>query len=62
MNIDPSEHVWYNPLTLDWGEIAVGIITLPYGWWISVVAGTTIFASGGTVLFGLSDIGEGIAD
>ena len=76
MNIDPSGHVWYNPLTRDWCEIAkgvglvitgvaaiaVGVVTLPYGGWIAAVAGVTILAGGGTVLFGLSDIGEGITD
>ena len=75
-NIDPSGHEWYNPLTWDWGEIvkgvgliitgvgaiAVGIVTLPYGGWISAVAGITILAGGGTALFGLSDVGEGITD
>ncbi len=76
MNIDPSGHAWYNPLTWDWGEIAkgvglvitgvaaiaVGVVTLPYGGWIAAVAGVTILAGGGTALFGLSDIGEGITD
>ena len=75
-NIDPSGHEWYNPLTWDWGEIAkgvgliitgvgaiaVGVVTLPYGGWISAVAGITILAGGGTALFGLSDVGEGITD
>ena len=75
-NIDPSGNLWYNPLTWDWGDIAkgagliltgtgaisAGIVTLPYGGWISVVAGITILAGGGTVLFGLSDIGEGITN
>ena len=74
-HVDPSGHVWYNPSTWDWekiakgaklvliglGAIAVGIITLPYGGWIAAVAGITILA-GGTALFGLSDIGEGIKD
>ena len=76
MYVDPSGHEWYNPLTWDWGEIAkgvglvitgvvaiaVGVVTLPYGGWISAVAGVTILAGGGTALFGLSDIGEGITD
>ena len=76
MYVDPSGHEWYNPFTWDWGEIAkgvgliitgigaiaVGIITLPYGGWISAVAGVTILAGGGTALFGLSDVGEGITD
>ena len=76
MGVDPNGHEWYNPLTWDWGEvakgigliitgvgaIAVGIITLPYGGWISVVAGITILAGGGTALFGLSDVGKGITD
>lgn len=44
------------------GAIAVGIITLPYGGWIAAVAEITILAGGGTALFGLSDIGEGIKD
>ena len=73
---DPSGHEWYNPLTWDWGAIAkgvgliitgvgaiaIGIVTLPYGGWISAVAGMTILAGCGTALFGLSDIGEGITD
>ena len=73
---DPSGYAWYNPLTWDWGEIAkgaglfisgvaaiaVGAVTLPYGGWIAAVAGVTIFAGGGTALFGLSDFGEGITD
>ena len=76
MGVDPNGHEWYNPLTWDWGEIAkgigliitgvgaiaVGIITLPYGGWISVVAGITILAGGGTALFGLSDVGKGTTD
>ena len=76
MYVDPSGHEWYNPLTWDWGEIAkgvgliitgvgaiaIGIVTLPYGGWISAVAGITILAGGGTALFGLSDVGEGITD
>ena len=60
MYVDPSGHEWYNPLTWDWGEIAkgvgliitgvraipVGILTLPYGGWISAVAGITILSGG----------------
>ncbi|MCI6014467.1 MAG: hypothetical protein MRZ09_05730, partial [Coprobacillus sp.] len=76
MNIDPDGHAWYNPLTWGWreiakgvrlvltgvGVIAVGLVTLPYGGCIAAVAGVTILAGGGTALFGLSDIGEGITD
>ena len=76
MYADLTGHDWYNPLTWDWGEIAkgiglvitgvvavaVGIITLPYGGWISAVAGVTVLAGVGTTLFGLSDFGEGIID
>lgn len=77
MLLDESGHeaVWWNPSTWDWGAIgkgiglvltggiaiAVGIVTFPYGGWISVVAGITIIAGGGTVVFGLADAYEGIS-
>ena len=76
MYLDPSGYKWYNPFTWNWRKIAkgiglvitgvtaiaVGVVTLPYGGWISVVAGITLLAGGGTALFGLSDMGEGITD
>ena len=61
MYVDPDGHEWYNPLTWNWKEIAkgigliitgvgaigVGVLTLPYGGWISAIAGITILAGGG---------------
>ena len=72
--VDPMGCDWWNPFTWNWSEIgkgvglvivgvtaiAAGIITLPYGGWISVVAGITILAGAGTTLFGLSDVVEGV--
>ena len=76
MYADPSGNEWYNPFTWNWREIikglefimigvsavCVGVITLPYGGWISVVAGLTILAGGVTILFGGSDVYEGITN
>ena len=76
MSYDENGHdaVWWNPTTWNWEAIgkgvgliltggmaiAIGIITIPYGGWISIVAGATIIAGGGTLLFGISDTWEGI--
>ncbi len=49
-------------IALGVSSIAIGIITLPYGGWISAVAGVSILSGGATMLFGLSDAGEGLTD
>ena len=40
MNIDPSGHAWYNPLTWDWGEIAKGVGLVITG--VAAIAGIAI--------------------
>ncbi len=41
--------------------ISIGILTLPFGGAIAVVAGITIAAGIGTVVFGVAEVGEGLS-
>ncbi len=69
MGIDPTGCFSWNSLwkgiglvIVGIGAVATGIVTLPFGGAISIVAGITAVAGAGTTIFGLSDIGEGISD